>query len=118
MKFRAKIKIVGTDHWYWETLQVNTDNPRQHVLDTLERFNNTLRPGEQAREYGGFIKIIDKRREHVWEKSNLVTIEKRGQMYDTYRCTNCSVTAKRYGIGGPISIDRKYKAKKWERCNG
>jgi hypothetical protein len=61
------------------------------------------------------LKILDRRREHEWEKTNLVTISKRGEMYDTAKCKNCPVTAKRHGIGGPVR-DRKYSAEKWERC--
>lgn len=118
MKFRAKIRIAGTDSWYWETFQANCGDPKCYVLEVIENFNSTLRPGERPREYGGIIRIIDRRKEHEWEETNLVTISKGGRMYDTYKCRNCSVTGKRYGIGGRIVRDRRYKADKWERCSG
>jgi len=116
MKFRAKIRLTGTDHWFWETFEVNCDDPKQYVRDLLEDFNATLRPGERPRTYGGILKIIDNRREHEWEKTNLVTIAKKGQMYDTAKCKNCPATSKRFGISGTHVRDKKYRAKKWERC--
>lgn len=117
MRFRAKIRITGTQHWFWETFEANCKSPRQYVLSVLRGFNATLRSGERAREYGGISKILDNRREHVWEKTNLVTISKRGQMYDTAKCKNCPVTAKRHGLSDYHVRDPKFKAKKWERCS-
>jgi len=118
MKFRAKILIEGTDHWHWETFEVNCEDPKRYVLEVMDHFNNTLKPGERIRKYAGIIKIIDRHREHEWEKTNLVTIAKRGRFYDTYKCRNCPATSKRFGIGGNFVKDRKYKADKWERCSG
>ncbi len=120
MKFKAKILIGGTDHWHWETFTANLNGvkPSLYVRQTLENCNSGLRPGERPREYGGIIRIIDRLREHEWEKTNLVTIEKRGRFYDTYGCKNCTVTAKRFGIGGSFVRDKRYKAEKWERCSG
>lgn len=117
MKFRAKIRIKGTGCWHWETFEENTDDPRQYILDLMEQFNAGLKPEERAREYGGMIRILDRAREHDWEKTNLVTILKRGRMYDAYRCRNCPVTSKRYGIGGHFVRDGKYKGEKYERCD-
>jgi len=87
---------------------------------TVKSFNDTLRAGEHARE------VVDVeadestaafKKEHDWEKTNKVTILKGGLMYDTYVCTACGITAKRYSLSWPPTIDSKYRAKVYRRCD-
>ncbi len=60
----------------------------------------------------------EKKMEHQWEKTNLVTIaaHKGVGMHDVYKCKECGATAKRFGIGGPIIRDKKFA--KLENCPG
>jgi hypothetical protein len=55
--------------------------------------------------------------EHVWRKTNLVTVSDSSGMYDAYACENCGVTGRRYGIGGPLRRDKKFKANKYRFCD-
>ena len=45
--------------------------------------------------------------EHSWQKSCLVTIERKGKLFDTYKCVNCGATGKRFGLDAEIAIDKK-----------
>jgi len=95
------------------------DDPEAWCRETLDRFNATLRKGEQPREFVRVeIKANDEPLRHVWHKTNLVTIIKRHDNYDTYQCEVCGITAKRHGIGGDTIPDRKkdfYKPCKGKR---
>jgi hypothetical protein len=90
------------------------------AYNLVTRFNAGARPGETLRyvtkieesEYTGPVK-----REHTWEKTNLITIVRGKQMYDTARCTVCGITAKRFGVGG-YTRDPKFKDDKFEICSG
>lgn len=46
-------------------------------------------------------------REHDWSKNCLVTQEKKGMLFDLYKCKNCGATGKRFGLGEFIAPDRK-----------
>jgi len=118
MKFRAKILIVNKNETYREMFEAVTDNPTKYVQSVLDNFNKTLKPGESRREISGHVRVLDftNRKEHDWEKTNLVTIKKAGRMFDTWRCSSCGITAKRFGIGGPIVIDPKYKKADYKYC--
>jgi len=84
------------------------DDPRAWCLETLETFNATLRHGEQPREFVRVeIKANDVPLRHQWHKTNLVTIMKGRDNYDTYRCELCGITAKRYGVGDIVPDKKK-----------
>lgn len=59
-------------------------------------------------------------KEHNWRKTNLVTImQKKGTgSYDTFKCSVCGVTGKRFTIPGPVYRDVKYRAMKYNNCKG
>jgi hypothetical protein len=88
--------------------------------ELVTRFNKGLKLGESPRhvtkievsEFKGEVK-----REHQWTKTNLVTIERAMQFYDTARCDVCGITAKRYGVGDTVR-DPKWSAKKYAFCGG
>jgi hypothetical protein len=43
---------------------------------------------------------------HQWEKTNAVTrVRANGQSFDTYRCQQCRITGRRFGLGGSIVRD-------------
>lgn len=112
MKISARIQIHDPEKTiYKEVFEAETDHPTEYVKSILNRFNASLKKGEHPRSIIGRARILDKtnRRKHVWEKTNLVTIEKSGSMYDTCRCSNCGITGKRSTLGGSPVIDKKYK---------
>ncbi|OOM73966.1 hypothetical protein CLPUN_42040 [Clostridium puniceum] len=86
----------------------------------VNSFNSTLKQGESARELVD-AEIIDSdsipKLKHKWEKTNLVTLRNRNGSYDAMKCSCCGITGKRYGIGGRVLKDSKYKAKKYDYCN-
>ena len=91
------------------------EDPERWARELVQHFNDTLRPGEKPRVILGVEirnvteDVAEKTKlEHVWEKTNLVTIEKRGQMYDTARCTRCGATSKRFGVGRH-QLDPRFK---------
>lgn len=91
--------------------------------DVVAYWNSTLRPGEKEREFiAGSGKLIAVSqvagREHDWEKQNLFTEIKRGQIYDRMKCRHCPVTAKRFGLMEAVVIDSKFRAKKYQHCVG
>lgn len=86
----------------------------------IDRFNATLRPNERTR-YVDRVEVADiddpnYRPEHAWSKTNAVTISDRHGLYDKMVCTECGVTAKRFGVDRLV-IDSKYRAKKYQRCS-
>lgn len=96
-------------------------DPEQWVRECMDRFNASLRQNETPRTILSMVveAIEEKsvRIEHRWEKTNLVTIENRGQYYDTARCSECGITGKRFGVRD-VKRDPKYGAKGYETCNG
>lgn len=121
MQFYLIVKYLNKNGDPWKEKE---DRPEVTTLEeaeawgkeTINRFNETLHPGEAPRKYVGVEKVSDLTFKHDWEKTNLMTISDRTGMYDTYRCAACGITAKRYGIGGSIHRDRKFKAEKYSLC--
>lgn len=90
----------------------------ESVIEETYEINNSVRPCESPRELLDVIAVEENeenRKEHSWDKQNLVIIRRAGFMYDAYKCTCCGITAKRYGIG-PIVRDRRYSAEKYKYC--
>lgn len=88
--------------------------------DVIAYWNSTLRPQDSARvlvavrvEETADVEPV--KLEHDWHKTNLVTVESRGQYFDRMECTRCGITGKRYGFSY-IKRDAAFKAKKYERC--
>ncbi len=110
MMFMLWVKHKGDpDSKAWsEDYNKVVDDPEKWCKETLEHFNSTLRKGALPREFVRVeIKPNDEPLRHVWYKTNLVTIIKGHDNYDTYRCGLCGITAKRHGIGGSIIPDKK-----------
>lgn len=116
MKFRIRISDGATE--WWETFDLATDDAKQWAKETLDRFNATLSPGEKPRTLLE-VAVLDKDsvERHTWEKVSLVTEVNRHGEHDRMKCKNCSITAKRYGIGGGITVDSQYKSKVYQRCD-
>jgi hypothetical protein len=109
ISYTARIKEVGgTTTWTedYADLVVDEMTPLQHCKFLMSRFNNTLRPGEKAREVLRVrcTPIPNVLKGHNWKKKSLVT-EKGG--YDNYQCQDCGVTGKRWGLVAFVTPDRK-----------
>lgn len=117
-----KCKSVNNEYVWEEKYEVsNETNSRRYLTDMIDRFNNTLRPKESAREIlevweEDFGTDVTPNIPHEWEKTNLVTQSNRGRMYDTYKCTRCGITGKRFGLSEIVTRDSKYNANKYNFC--
>jgi len=56
-------------------------------------------------------------KEHVWKKTNLVTIQQGDRAFDTYKCERCGITGKKFGPGAMIIRDKNYAAVKYKDCS-
>jgi hypothetical protein len=103
----------ATDEDIWDELNA-----------VIKQFNATLRPYEVPRQVVNIYEIdpIDPSRctilfKHDWSKTNLVTkMDGRMSSYDEYKCERCGITGRRYGLGGVVRRDNKYKNEKYESC--
>lgn len=91
----------------------------QWAARLIGKFNDTLRPHEKPRilDTVKVSEVDDKAQplDHDWHKTNLVTVEQRGQYFDVMACTRCPVTGRRYGLTH-VKRDAKFKAKKYDHC--
>jgi hypothetical protein len=114
-----KFKIVvrhADEEATWEEPYDKAVDPQAWAKDTIDKFNAGLRPGEKPRVLVDVIVTGESQQlDHTWEKTNLVTIAKGNQLYDTCQCTVCGITGKRFGLGSPAR-DPKYKAAKYAYC--
>ena len=113
-----KFKIIVEN--YMNQWEEEYDKPvpdaRDWATKTIERYNNSLYPGDLPRRLIDVIVTDEVSEAHKWEKTNLVTVMgKGGFSYDTARCERCGITAKRLGLGDYL-IDPKYR-KKHKKCN-
>jgi len=117
MKFKLLYKDKKTKQKTWEEYDEPIEDAQKWAEETLQRFNDDLRPHEGFRK---LLKVVildeDSNEKHVWEKTNLVTISDKHGMYDTLKCKGCGVTAKRFGMNR-IKIDSLYRAKAFRRCD-
>lgn len=79
-------------------------------------FNDTLRPHEKERIFIKAEITGESNLEHDWEKTNIMTIIEKHRMFDTYKCSICGITGKRFGLSPSITRDSKYMLKKYESC--
>lgn len=122
MRFRVQVgrfRESGRAFAWWEEFEKDTDDPDTWAEKTIERFNETLRPGERPRfVVQTEVLDTDSIRDHDWEKTNLVTIMKHGSSYDAMRCRRCGITGKRYGLGDVgTTRDHKFRATVYLRCD-
>lgn len=96
-----------------------TKDPEAWARALVAKFNNTLRPNETWRTVDRVevTEIADPnyRPDHVWRKTNAVTISDRQGVYDRMQCEVCGVTGKRFGLTY-LRIDSKFKAARFKKC--
>lgn len=117
-KIEATVSYAdGSEDTWKEKYNIKEDaDPQKYMEDMIKCFNRTLRKNERPRRLIS-VEILDDPaiQQHIWEKTNLVTINGRNGLYDEYRCEICGITGKRYGLENVIR-DRKYRAKCYETC--
>jgi len=118
MKFTIKVSD-GTNEWTEDYDKVEVVDAQKWAEDTVAWFNSTLRPGEKPRKLIGVTVQgeSDPVKEHDWGKQNLVTVANGGAIYDVYKCKNCGVSGRRYGLGERVLRDTKFSAKIYENCD-
>lgn len=119
ISFTAYVSFKGeTREKAWEEkYTAKTADPVKYMAEMIERFNETLRPGEKSRTLHA-VSIHGKvdPMSHDWEKQNLVTIEYLGRLYDVVKCMQCGITGKRHGVSMPVR-DHKFRAEVYRRCD-
>lgn len=122
-KIEMNVRYVKTGFVSPEVYEINKNvDPDEWAKETIENFNRTLRTGESPRELVS-VTVIDENqhdntKEHTWEKKNLVTVVKRGQIpHDIYRCKECGITGKRFGLDREIHRDYRYRNAKFINCS-
>ncbi len=122
MKIRMLVRCPAIDDEWWENYdqeEVNTpEEAETWCKDLMDNFNSTLRPYDHVRKFVRVEIVGESVKKHQWRKINAITISRGGSYYDIYECSKCGITGKRYGIGGGITLDRKFKAKKYANCSG
>ena len=110
VQFTIWVKHKGdADSKAWkERYHEETDHPRRWAKRLIKRFNATRRRDVEEKRVLVRVKVKRNRvsLEHDWRKTNLVTLVTRGSMYDTYCCTRCGLTGKRFGLVRYITPDR------------
>lgn len=120
MIIKMIVKKVSTGYQFSETYTIDdSTDPTDYANSLIDSFNRTLRVDESPRELVSvevtkLSSVVG--HNHDWEKQNLITIVKSGNAYDIMKCSRCNVTGKRYGIGGEVRRDSKYKAKIYNTC--
>lgn len=119
MKFKMRVKEIGGKTDWWEEYDRPGTDAYEIAGQIMKHFHETLRPGEKRRRVIEIVvlDIAPTGREHKWVKVTGVSQRSRsGLIYDQYRCENCGITGKRFGLASNILMDRKYKAKYYKHC--
>lgn len=118
MKFKMKVCVVGNEAGAWfEEYEKEVTDAQAWAEQTIQRFNETLRPKERPRKLLG-VEVLNVTgvKEHTWQKVNIMTLTGPKGCYDLMQCKRCGITAKRYGLGNLI-FDSQYRAKRFLRCD-
>lgn len=107
----------------WEETYEHDGSDATEIISALiANFNATLKPGEMPRRLVRIVSIEATAPkpivlEHRWHKQNLVTISRRGRLFDEMKCERCGATGKRYGLGH-VTLDPKFDKPKFRHCPG
>ncbi len=125
MRFRIEVGPKGkpAEAW-WENFDeeevVDEATAKAWADATLQRFNDTLRPGEEPRRFTGRAELLGAgKKEHRWHKLNITTQSDHRGHFDMMRCEVCRAEGRRYGFGERgVKRAAAWKAKKWVNCPG
>ena len=119
MKFKATVKDSrGEWNEFYDVKEaIDEETATAYMNMLIENFNATLRTGERPRTLVEVTLDTDKGiRKHRWTKTNLVSQMQGSLTFDLYRCTECGITGKRYGLSWSIKRDDEFRAKGYEDC--
>ena len=119
MKFKILVQNTGGSDPWWEEHEEDTNDPREWAKDIIDKFNDTLKPREKARELLE-VQITEGSNDalHNWDKDiKAMSAIFRGQMYDGMYCTKCNITGKRFGLDSHVTVDSKFKKNQLSALN-
>jgi len=110
--------VPNSEWWeYYDKEEINTpEHAEAWCKAAIDNFNSTLREHERPRVFLSVEMIGKSDIKHAWGKTNLITVMGKEVIYDTYQCSVCGITGKRYGLSERITRDGRYKAQKYEFC--
>lgn len=116
-----RFRIFCTDGGKEWSEEYNKDvaDANKWAADTIEYFNDTLRPGENPRKLIK-VEVLENSNEefHRWVKrTDGMSVIFRGKMVDLMFCEKCRITGKKYGLSGNVIIDSKFRKKAFKKCN-
>ena len=117
MQFKIHVKDSRSDWWEEQNRSEVSDLEQAQSFSKflIKEYNSSLRLHERRRTVIGVEIGGDRKLDHDWEKTNLVTIMSGYSSYDTARCRVCGCEARRFGLGGYTRIG-KWRGAKWESC--
>lgn len=120
MKVQITVKSVKRDQSWtedYDVLSVKTQpEAATWALELIKRFNESCHPGESHRELLQ-ADLVGESMQHDWYKrTDGMSVRFRNQLVDIFECRNCGITGKRFGLGGSIKRDYKWRAKKHDKC--
>ena len=120
MKFKIEVDTGRGIHWEDYEENIKAEDIDEWGKALIQNYNDGIvHEDDLPRKYISH-QIIDNSESdpnHDWQKSNLMTISKGGQTYDTAKCSKCGITGKRFGLGEGVSVDKKYSSKVYDRCD-
>lgn len=116
MRYKFQIEDSRGEPWYEEFDVPPHIEPKVFVEKILTKFNSDLQLHETARKMLSF-ELVGEPKDHTWEKQNVFTEQRAGSFFDRYKCKKCNITGRRYGIGGSMVLDSKFKAKVYRTCD-
>ena len=121
MKFVMTVRNSKTGNVWPETYDerdVKTlEAAEEWAKKCIEFYNSTLRPGGNPRELIS-VSINGESVGHDWEKdaTKMSAHNSQSGSYDGFYCKLCGITGKRFGIGGTVVIDSKFRKKVFQTC--
>lgn len=109
----------GGEPWTEEYDLEDSVDPEEWARETVERFNETLRPHEKLRKVLRVEKLgASLHKNHVWTKVSVMGQSgPGGRIFDRMKCETCSVTGKRYGLGSSVKRDSEFRQPAFEYCD-
>jgi hypothetical protein len=127
VKLRIKVRSVNSGKEWTEDYDEigigdngNIMQAQDWAHQLIERFNEveTRRGTKLYRELLG-VELVSVSVQHDWYKrTDGMSVNFRGRPVDIFECRNCGITGKRAGLSSNIKRDSRYRAKKFEICQG
>lgn len=118
-----KVKNDREPDGWEEEYTIHENDHEAWARKTIQNYNSSLRTGEIPRELVSVNVIKDSKKltstlPHTWQKTNLITVRKKGQVYDEFICEKCGITGKRHGFAYDVKHDHQFQKRKYDYCPG